>query len=203
MAMTSQQLKKVLHVNEWVEINTPKKFCLLMQYFWHLAPRVRSQILSQIQGLDQMTESFIRMCIDGIVDYEPSIMIALMDQEANMKKMVQEARLKPQKKKQLSDVYTAFSEWFNGKGEVQYMQGRNASICSVSDAVKMAIENDEKERKEELDMILLTDIRRNLLQKQELMNMEALYLDQDLVQELLGEDVEWVELDEFDPKFLN
>lgn len=204
-AMTPQKLKKVLQVEEWSEIKTDQQFYLLMQNFYHLTPVLRNKILSAIENLPEMTEKFLRHCIDGIVDYEPTIMIDMINRGSDIKKVFgEEKRIDtPKKKKALSELYRAFSAWFSEDGEVQCVRGDDAIICSVSDAVEMAIENESKEKKEPLDMLLLTKARKDLLEQQEMRMMTELMMDEDMLIDLLGEDAELLGLERPNGKYLN
>ena len=204
-AMTPQKLKKVLQIQEWSEIKTPQQFYLLMQHFHNLSPLLRNKIISEIHDLTKVTEDFMRLCIDGIVDYEPSIMIEMIDQGNEIKKAIGgEKQIRaPKKKKAVSEKYYSFSEWFNVYGEVQCIKGKDEIICSVSDAVEMAIKNDQKEEKETIDMMLLTQQRRNLIQQQQLQMLSGLALDEDFLYELLGEEAEALGFERPSAKYLN
>ena len=204
-AMTSQQLKKVLQVRQWSEIKTPQQFYRLMRHFHDLSPILQRRIVSEINDLTKMTEDFLRLCIDGIVDYEPSIMLEMMDQASEIKKAIggEKQISKQEQKKAVSEKYISFSEWFNVDGEVQCSNGKDEIICSVSDAVEMAIENDRKEKKEPINMMLLTKQRRDLMRQQELMMLSELAMDEDFMFELFGEDAEALGFERPGNKYLN
>ena len=204
-AMTPQKLKKVLRIEDWSEIKTEKQFYLLMQNFYNLTPVLRNKILSSIEDLPKMTENFLRYCIDGIVDYEPSIMIDMINRGSDIKKVFGgETKINTlKKKKALSELYRAFSEWFSEDGEVQCIKGEDAVICSISDAVEMAIENGASEKKEPLEMLLLTEVRKNLLEQQEIRMLTELMVDDDVLYELLGEEAELLGLERPNEKYLN
>ena len=204
-AMTPQKLKKILQIEDWSEIKTEEQFYLLMERFYCCTPALRNKIISAIEDLPGKTENFLRYCIDGIVDYEPSIMINMIDRGSDIKKaFAGDTKINtPKKKKALSELYCAFSEWFSEDGEVQCVKGEDEMICSVSDAVEMAIENESREKKEPLNMLLLTKVRKNILEQQEIRMLTELMLDDDVIYDILGDEAEALGLEPPGKRYLN
>ena len=191
-SISAEKLKRELHVKDWSEIKTPEQFYLLMQHFHNLSPRLRNKVLSEISDLEEKMEQFLKHCIDGIVDYEPSIMMAMIDKWTVLKQSIEAERMAdtPKTKKSRMELFMDFSKWFSLYGEVKCTRGFSEVICSISDAVKLAIKNDEMKEHEQVDMLLMTDTRKLLQEKMEAMKLYDTDVDRELLLEYLGEDAE-------------
>lgn len=204
--MSAEKLKRKLKVKVWSEITTPEQFLQLMQYFYRLSPRLQNKVLGEMNNLGENMEKFLKHCIDGIVDYEPSIMIAIIDKWVGLKQTIEAESVSdtPKARKKRMDSFVDFSEWFSENGEVKCTSGFKEVICSISDAIKLAIKNNEAKEHDQIDMLLLTDARKLLSEKMEAMRVLDIDADRDMLLEYLGEDADILEfLDQRTNRYLN
>ncbi|MBE6021126.1 MAG: hypothetical protein E7228_05240 [Clostridiales bacterium] len=186
--MTEKKLKDILEIEEWSEINHPEQFLKLMNYYYELAPGVKSKIIAKIPDINGMAEKFKQYCAEGIVEYEPSIMMIVTRLVDDIKKAVGSKNVirGPESREKISYLYNAFSEWFGLYGEVQCCIGERDFVCNIAEAIELAHENEENEDKSQLKMMLLTKERVDLIERQEARLLEGLDVDLDFITELLG-----------------
>lgn len=188
--MTEHKIKEILGIEEWSEINNPEQFLKLMNYYYELAPGVKSRIIAKIPDINGLAESFKQYCAFGIIEYEPSIMMVVSKLVDDIKAAVGTGNKirGPEKREKISYLYSAFSEWFGLYSEVQCRLGDKDFVCNVAEAIEIARENEENENRDELSMMLVTRERTEIIERQEAAVLGDFEIDMDFLTDLLGEE---------------
>lgn len=188
--MTEHKIKEILGIEEWSEINDPEQFLKLMNYYYDLAPGVKSRIIAKIPDINGLAERFKQYCAFGIIEYEPSIMMVVSKLVDDIKAAVGSTNKirGPEKREKISCLYSAFSEWFGLYSEVQCRLGEKDFVCNVAEAIEIARENEENEDRDNLSMMLVTRERAEIIERQEAAVLGDFEIDMDFLTDLLGEE---------------
>jgi len=159
---TTEELKEVLNVTEWKEIKTTEQFSNLVSFMYTLDEKNNCEILSSIEKLELLVESFFYESIDTIIDYEPSIMVALVDMNSHLISLLAEGDESISIKKVAHELMV-FSKWIMVDSKVKYIKADKEYIISIFAALTMIRGILEKEDKAEIEINLLSERRDTLL----------------------------------------
>ncbi len=204
--MTEQNLKDILKIEEWSEINNPQQFFRLMSYYCELAPGIRTKILSKIPDMNGLAERFSDYCASGIVEYEPSIMMVISKLSDDMKAITgASGKIRgAANKEKLSHLCMAFSEWFVRYGEVKCTLNQKDFECNISEAIKLAKDNENNDKQGELSMTLLTAERIGMMREFDERLLADSAIDLDFLTEIFGDDVDIeIETNNKSQKYIN
>ncbi|GEM_PF-2305095 len=190
--MTEQQIKQLICIDDWSELDNPEQFFKLMSHYYDLAPGVQSKITAKINDINGMADKFKEYCASNIMDYEPSIMMALSKQIDDIKAAVGSTNKVrgPEKRQKISYLYKTFSEWFAIRSEVRCQLGKSDFVCNVADAITLAGDSKTGENSGDLSMILMTGERESIMKEQDQKLFTEMDFDIEMLAELLGEEAE-------------
>lgn len=190
--MTEQNLKDILKIEEWSEVNKPQQFLGLMSHYYELAPGIKKKILTKIPDMNGLAERFSDYCASGIIEYEPSIMMIISKLSDDMKAVTgASGQIRgDEKKEKLSLLCTTFSEWFGRLGEVKCTLNEKDFECNISEAIKLAKDNEKNDKQSELSMTLLTADRISMMRDFDEKLLQDTDIDLDFLTELFGDDVD-------------
>ncbi|MBQ3390413.1 MAG: hypothetical protein IJG57_05010 [Firmicutes bacterium] len=194
--MTEKKLKQILQIGDWAEVRKPEQFLTLMNYYYDLSPGVRERVIGKIPDILTLTEEFKDYCANGIVEYEPSIVLVLTRLVEDIRRVLGDGeRLQsPKKRREASILFEVFSEWFGDYGEVQCTLGHTGFVCNIAEAVEIAVTNEKARNKKDLMMMMLTRERLEIMARQEARAHSETKLDMDTLREMVDDD--------FDPEML-
>lgn len=159
---TTDELKEVLGIQEWKEIETTEQFLNLVSYMYTLDEKVNYEILNSIEKLEMLVEGFFYDSIDTIIDYDPSIMVALVDMNSHLIALLSEKN-DPDNVKKVAHELMLFSKWIMVDSKVKYIKAGKEYIISIFAALTMIKEILEKDKNAEIDICLLSERRDSLL----------------------------------------
>ncbi len=187
--MTEKKLKQILQIGDWTEVRRPEQFLTLMNYYYDLSPGVRERVIGKIPDILTLTENFKDYCTEGIVEYEPSIVLILTRLVEDIRRILGDSeRLQgPQKRREASVLFEVFSEWFGDYGEVQCTLGSTGFVCNIAEAVEIAVTNEQARDKKDLMMMMLTRERLEIMARQKARAESDTKLDMDVLREMVEE----------------
>ena len=189
--MTEKKLKQILQIGDWAEVRKPEQFLTLMNYYYDLSPGVRQRVIGKIPDILTLTEEFKDYCANGIVEYEPSIVLVLTRLVEDIRRVLGDGeRLQsPKKRREASILFEVFSEWFGDYGEVQCTLGHTGFVCNIAEAVEIAVTNEKARNKKDLMMMMLTRERLEIMARQEARAHSETKLDMDTLREMVDDDL--------------
>ena len=187
--MTEKKRKQILQIGDWTELKRPEQFLTLMNYYYDLSPGVKERVIGKIPDILKLTEDFKDYCTNGIVEYEPSIVMVMTRLVDDIRRILGDAdRLKtPKKRQEASVLFEVFSEWFGDYGEVQCTLGHTGFVCNIAEAVEIAVTNEQSRNKEDLMMMMLTRERLEIMARQKARAESDTKLDMDVLREMAEE----------------
>lgn len=166
------ELKEVLNINNWSEIKTFDQFYYLVSYMYSLDQKTNREIVNSIDNLEMLIEEFFNVCIDLVIDYEPTIMVALVDINEILMDIFSEDNT-PESKNKIAYELTKLSEWLMVDSKVKYKGKRKAQdsgkyeeesfVVSVFTVLTMLREKINNNDKSEFKLYLIKDKRKSLL----------------------------------------
>ena len=159
---TIDELKEILNITEWNEIKTTEQFSNLVSYMYTIDEKLNCKILGSIEKLEQLVEGFFYESIDTIIDYDPSIMVALVDMNSHLTALLTEGDEKQAIKKAAHELME-FSKWIMVDSRVKYVKAGKEYQISIFAALTMIRGILEKEEKAEIQINLLSERRDSLL----------------------------------------
>lgn len=184
--MTEKQIKELLEVSEWTEVERPEQFSVLLANFHRLAPGVKKRIITKIKDIAELTSRFYDYCADALVSYEPTVIMVLAPLIKLMDLIRSETGGKIEKEDRdfVSDVYSAFSVWYGRDAEMLWSNESHDDICTIDEAIELVKNNPGKN----LDMTLLTQEREPFLEALEKTSSSEYTIDVEFLKNILGDE---------------
>lgn len=156
-----EELKEVLGVREFHEVRTKEQFFNLISYLYCLEDEDVQNIVLSIESIELLVEEYFNECIDTIIDYDPSMMVALVDSNSYLMELLEkntrESRL------ELAKELKAFSKWLMLDSRVNYTNGVDHLEISVHAAITMIVENKDEAKAKKMKFRLIPDSPEKLL----------------------------------------
>ncbi|MFA5528084.1 MAG: hypothetical protein WC996_05665 [Peptostreptococcales bacterium] len=156
-----EELKEVLGVTGYGEIRTKEQFFNLISYMYCLEDEDVRDIVLSIENIELLVEEYFNECIDTIIDYDPSIMVALVDSNSYIMELLEknthESRL------ELAKELKSFSKWLMLDSRVNYTDGINHHEISVHAAITMLLKNKDGAKAKRMKFRLISDSPEKLL----------------------------------------
>lgn len=152
-------LKDALNIKCWSDIKTKEQFFDFISYMYCLDDEVNEEVVLSIDNMEMLIEEFFNDCIDLVIDYEPSIMVSLVDMNSYLMEMFEKDD-KPEVRKKIAHELKNFSQWLMIDSKVKYINNNEISVVSVFEALKGIREKGENQS---IKLLLIPEKRQNLL----------------------------------------
>lgn len=195
---TVEKLNKLLNVKSGKEIDTPLIFQQFMESLSEFDQTSVDIILQEVPELNTKLETFFKNCIDAVIDYEPEIMLLLLEMALEAKTYMETS--KKEKKLSLGAFLVEEMAWLSKPDRVKYKNPSKScktETISVFQALKNMSQDNEtslecgKGRYKLIDEIEFSDH----FPSEEEMLMEEIELIKEYLEEDRGdnEDIEEIE----------
>lgn len=155
-----KELKEVLGIKNWNEIKTKEQFFDLVSYMYSLDDHVNEEIIKLIENLEMLIEDYFNECIELVIDYEPSIMVALVDMNTFIMDIFED---EPENLHEtIAHEFKNFSKWLMVDSKVKYIKDKDSFDISVFAALTIINENKDKDDNK-IKLFLITEKRQSLL----------------------------------------
>lgn len=153
--ITIKKLKKELNISCWSEVKTKNQFDRMMAYMYLLDDKTNEEIVNSINNLKELIEAYFIDRIDLIIDYEPSIMVALADMNSSIMELFDKKGMKA--KKMIPHKLKNLSQWLMADSKVECITKNHSLILTVAEVIDILMENKDEMTTEDFQIFLIKD----------------------------------------------